>query len=64
MIRRAALALLVLSSCGDDTTAVESGCKRDSDCPRPEMKCVPAAAVCVGFSTPLDLSDAGPPDAE
>lgn len=48
------------SSCGgDDGTGVDLGCKTDDDCPDPEMKCVTAAGVCVGFETPLTAIDAG-----
>ena len=56
---RSCLALvLLLAACGDDETALDRACKTDDDCPRDEMKCVVAAGVCVGFSTPLDA----PPD--
>lgn len=57
--RALAVAIALVGACGEDDTAVEHGCRRDADCPRPEMRCVAAAGVCVGFTTPLEAHDAG-----
>jgi hypothetical protein len=53
-------ALVVLCGCADeDGASVEHACKKDSDCPRPGMRCVAGAGVCVGWSTSLDAPDGG-----
>jgi hypothetical protein len=43
----------LLAGCVDDGTSIDHACKKDSDCPRPEMTCVVAAGVCTGFNLPL-----------
>lgn len=58
-VAAALLAGLLAGACGDESdTAVDHGCKQDSDCPHAEMRCVPQAGVCVGFATPLEAVDA------
>jgi hypothetical protein len=58
--------IVMLSGCVDEGTSIDHACKRDSDCPRPEMHCVVAAGVCTGFNLPLHgdggLVDVAQPD--
>ncbi|MBI4510811.1 MAG: hypothetical protein HY698_14350 [Deltaproteobacteria bacterium] len=52
---------LLLLGCSEEGGDAQ-GCKKDSDCPRPEMKCVVHAGTCVGFSAglnPKDIQDGG-----
>lgn len=53
-MRRRLILLGFLAACGDEGTSIDHACKKDSDCPRPEEKCVVAAGVCSGFNLPLN----------